>query len=47
MHSLDGAANPALIPALDICNTKKVDSTVFLGEREEGETTFGAATGLE
>lgn len=48
MYILDEASNPTLIPKpmLDICNTQKVDSTVFLGVLEEGETPFGAPTGL-
>lgn len=48
MYILDEASNPTLIPIppLDICDTQKVDSAVFLGEREAGETPFGAPTGL-
>lgn len=48
MYILDEASNQTLIPTpvLDICNTQNVDGTVFLGEREEGATPFGAPTGL-
>lgn len=48
MYIWDEASNPTLIPKpmLDICNTQKVDSTVFLGVLEERETPFGAPTGL-
>lgn len=48
VYILDEASNQTLIPTpvLDICNTQNVDGTVFLGEREEGATPFGAPTGL-